>query len=232
MDDDILGGLNELTETADKPELAKKVAREKKQGQQTPSEDISTDAPESSQTDSGTASTSTGDKPQLNSADIQAKLSDAKVATEASKEKSKARAEAKKVGTTTLDKAGLPDKSSAQAGQAPDTQRKPKLPITISAPITVLMVIAGMLVIFAFGMGYGAIIASHHFPYWFHKGVAGALSDWIAAPAGILLFPIISGLFYFAGRELHGNNDLKSAKVFYGISALAMLIAMALPVVV
>lgn len=230
-DDDLLSGLNELTENADQPEIVKKAARESKKAQQTTEDQSNNDAPSSS---SGGGTDSKVDGSAISADAIQDKMAKVQAQVEQKKkDKTSAPIKLKKSGQPDGQKAASPSNNhTATPDKVVKVAKQPKASTPPSIPIAIMAVIAGMLVIFAIGMGYGVIVASHHFPYWYHNGIAGSLSDWIAAPTGVLLFPVLSGIFYFAGRELHTSDDLKAAKFFYGLSAIALIIALALPVVV
>jgi hypothetical protein len=69
---------------------------------------------------------------------------------------------------------------------------------------------------FALGMGYGVILAAGKYPYWYLPGKENTLAKLfipiVAAPAGILILPVISGLFLLTARELHGQKGQKEQK--------------------
>lgn len=93
----------------------------------------------------------------------------------------------------------------------------------------VLVSAAMVLTAFALGMGYGAVVASGKYPFWSAPGLSGALADWIAAPAGILLLPVIAALLYLGGQDLQRDDRGKLAiGVFIFAGALALL-ALILP---
>ena len=85
------------------------------------------------------------------------------------------------------------------------------------------------LVAFALGMGYGAIVTASKFPYWYRPGASGALIDWVAAPAGILLLPIIAGLLALGGTALQREGREKAAKIVYGIAGAVAVVAFLAP---
>jgi len=91
------------------------------------------------------------------------------------------------------------------------------------APYVALVTAALVLVAFAFGMGYGAIVASSKFPYWYHPGLPGALDDCIAAPAGVLLLPVVAGLLALGGIELRKEGQAAAKPVFAVAGFLAVL---------
>jgi hypothetical protein len=91
-----------------------------------------------------------------------------------------------------------------------------------------------MLLAFALGMGYGDIVASSKFPYWYTPGRAapgmpGALADWIAAPAGALLLPVITALLVLGGRELHREGRATAAKTVWAVAGVAAVASLVLP---
>jgi hypothetical protein len=96
-----------------------------------------------------------------------------------------------------------------------------------SLPYVALVTAAFVLVAFALGMGYGAIVASGKFPYWYQPGLPGALADWIAAPAGVLLLPVVAGLLALGGLELRREGQSAAKPVFIaagGLLALALVL--------
>lgn len=114
------------------------------------------------------------------------------------------------------------------AGQLPPAPALPERPSPIS-DFALLVGGAFLVSAFAVGMGYGAIIASGKYPFWTAPGTGGVLTDWLAAPAGILLLPIISALLIFGGRELRSDGNAGSAMVVWCLAGLTMLAALALP---
>lgn len=230
-EDDILGGLNDMMEMADKPDVVKKAAVSKaaackaaRKANPEP-ESLIQPLPEPKIAE---AMASTEDQPSSPLAqqiltrldEIKAQMADAlseKPAPESVEKSEKA-----------------PEKPVSAKKSAPE---KPVVPKTrsvypVSGPAAALIVVAGMLLSFAMGMGYGAIVATQHFPDWFHAGLSGALTDWVAAPAGILLFPVISGLFFRAGNELRMEKEDKASRLFYGLAVAALIMAVGLPLVV
>ncbi|BDB13371.1 hypothetical protein [Acidithiobacillus ferrooxidans] len=96
-------------------------------------------------------------------------------------------------------------------------------------PYLVLVSAALELAAFALGMGYGAIVASGKFPFWYKPGASGALVDWIAAPAGVLLLPIIAALLAMGGRELQREGHATVAKALWAIAGGLAVIALLVP---
>jgi len=103
--------------------------------------------------------------------------------------------------------------------------------LSISLSYVAVVTAALVLVAFALGMGYGAIVASGKFPYWYQPGLPGALADWIAAPAGILLLPVVAGLLALGGLELRKEGQSAAKPVFIAAGLLAVL-AVLLPFVI
>lgn len=202
-DDDLMGGLNDLVNMADSPQLARKPKK-----------------PETVKPDSSKAENPLSEQ-------ILARLDDIKAGMDA----------------LCPAATNLPQGSSGKSENVKPTaqaQKRPVKPTPLFSPETrietselwpyIILVSAALeLVAFAVGMGYGAIVTTHRFPVWSHAGLAGALTDWIAAPAGILLFPSLSGLFFWAGHVLRKEDDGKSATVFYGLSGLCLAVAVILP---
>ncbi len=96
-------------------------------------------------------------------------------------------------------------------------------------PYLVLVSAALELAAFALGMGYGAIVASGKFPFWYKPGASGALVDWIAAPAGVLLLPIIASLLAMGGRELQKEGHATVAKALWAIAGGLAVISALVP---
>ena len=96
-------------------------------------------------------------------------------------------------------------------------------------PYLVLVSAALELTAFALGMGYGAIVASGKFPYWYTPGMPGAFADWIAAPAGVLLLPIMAGLLVLGGRELRKEGHATSAKAVFVVAGTLALVSLVIP---
>lgn len=96
-------------------------------------------------------------------------------------------------------------------------------------PYLILVSAALELVAFALGMGYGAIVASGKFPFWYRPGVAGVLIDWVAAPAGILLLPVIAALLFLGGRELQRDGRDTAAKAVWAVAGGLIVIALLVP---
>lgn len=96
-------------------------------------------------------------------------------------------------------------------------------------PYIILVSAALELVAFALGMGYGAIVASAKFPFWYRPGVAGVLIDWVAAPAGALLLPVMAGLLALGGRELQREGREKAAKTVWALAGGVAVIALLVP---
>ncbi|MGC9217515.1 hypothetical protein [Acidithiobacillus sp.] len=152
----------------------------------------------------------------------------------------KEEAPAKPVQTPTLVDKPVPKRPMVPAqGDAPVSvpAPAPECPPTPERPSSIsdfaLLVGAAFLVLaFAVGIGYGAIIASGKYPFWSAPGTSGVLTDWLAAPAGVLLLPIISALLALGGRELHRDGKTVEAKVVACCACLLMLTALFLPFLV
>jgi hypothetical protein len=86
-----------------------------------------------------------------------------------------------------------------------------------------------VLTAFALGMGYGAVVASGKYPFWSAPGLSGALADWIAAPAGILLLPVIAALLYLGGQDLQREGRGKSAIGVFILAGVLAVLALILP---
>lgn len=84
-----------------------------------------------------------------------------------------------------------------------------------------------MLAAFALGMGYGAIVAARRVPFWL--GHSGLFADWIAAPAGVLLLPVIAALLYLGGRDLRKEGRGTQAVVVWVVAGVAALSALIIP---
>ncbi|MBU2862016.1 hypothetical protein HF290_17010 [Acidithiobacillus ferrooxidans] len=108
------------------------------------------------------------------------------------------------------------------------TPPRPSLP-PVTRPYLVLVSAALELAAFALGMGYGAIVASGKFPFWYKPGASGALVDWIAAPAGVLLLPIIAALLAMGGRELQKEGHATVAKALWAIAGGLAVISALVP---
>lgn len=85
------------------------------------------------------------------------------------------------------------------------------------------------LLAFALGMSYGAIVASGRFPFWYRPGVAGILIDWVAAPAGVLLLPVMAGLLALGGWELQREGREKAAIAVWALAGGLAVIALLVP---
>jgi hypothetical protein len=99
----------------------------------------------------------------------------------------------------------------------------------VLSPYVILVSAALELVALALGMGYGAIVASGKFPYWYTPGLPGALADWIAAPAGALLLPIMAGLLVLGGRELHMEGHRKLAGGVFTVAGTLVVLSFVIP---
>jgi len=119
--------------------------------------------------------------------------------------------------------APLPKSVSSEAG-APENR-------FLTMPYVALVTAAFVLVAFALGMGYGAIVASGKFPYWYQPGLPGALADWIAAPAGVLLLPVVAGLLALGGLELRKEGQAVAKPVF-AVAGLLAALSVVLPFLV
>ncbi len=109
------------------------------------------------------------------------------------------------------------------------TQPPRAAPVVVWWPYIILVSAALELVAFALGMGYGAIVASGKFPFWYRPGVAGVLIDWVAAPAGVLLLPVMAGLLALGGAELQREGREKAAKTVWAVAGGAAVIALLVP---
>ncbi len=95
-------------------------------------------------------------------------------------------------------------------------------------PYLILVSAAMELIAFALGMGYGAMVAAQKLPFWYRPGVAGSLIDWIDAPAGILLLPVIAGLLVLGGFTLRKEGHA-AFKVVFGIAGFVGILALIVP---
>lgn len=95
-------------------------------------------------------------------------------------------------------------------------------------PYLILVSAAMELIAFALGMGYGAMVAAQKLPFWYRPGVAGSLIDWIDAPAGILLLPVIAGLLVLGGFALRKEGHA-AFKVVFGIAGFVGILALIVP---
>lgn len=138
----------------------------------------------------------------------------------------------------------VPSTEKLLAAQSPVPAERPRLPPrpapqpaqpSRSAPAVVwwpylsLVSAALELVAFALGMGYGAVVASAKFPYWYRPGVAGVLIDWVAAPAGVLLLPVMVGLLALGGAELQREGREKAAKAVWAVAGALAVLALLVP---
>lgn len=112
-----------------------------------------------------------------------------------------------------------PDPASPQAASA--MGRVSSYLILVSAALELLA--------FALGMSYGAIVASGRFPFWYRPGVAGILIDWVAAPAGVLLLPVMAGLLALGGWELQREGREKAAIAVWALAGGLAVIALLVP---
>lgn len=89
---------------------------------------------------------------------------------------------------------------------------------------------------FALGMGYGVIIESGKYPFWYvqgaEKGFAAALITTIAAPAGVLLLPVIAGALWLAAREFRAEGHRQYGNYCRWASLAVLLLAVAAPFLV
>lgn len=105
-------------------------------------------------------------------------------------------------------------------------QRSKDVDKAATTPDTATLFTAAFIIIaFAMGMGYGALVASSKFPYWASKsGVVTALASWIAAPAGILLLPVLAVLFLVIAKEIADPRVRVLLRIFAGLLGLSTLI--------
>ena len=89
---------------------------------------------------------------------------------------------------------------------------------------------------FALGMGYGVVIENGKYPFWYSPGAstgfAGALVTVIAAPAGVLLLPVIAGALWLASKEFHAEGHMQYARYCRWASLAILLLAVAAPFLV
>ena len=121
----------------------------------------------------------------------------------------------------------VPPRPAPQPAQRPEPPRS--APAVVWWPYLILVSAALELVAFALGMGYGAIVASAKFPFWYRPGVAGVLIDWVAAPAGVLLLPVMAGLLALGGAELQREGREKAAKTVWAVAGGLAVIAVLVP---
>lgn len=216
MDDDILGGLSDLVNQADKPQKAAKPAV-----QQQPAQPPAPD---------GTRQ-------------ILERLDGIKVAIDGLRP---APGGASPVGPSNNASAvpaekPAPEKPRPQPAPKPAPVQVPPAEMRSFLPpagassrgyyYLVLVSAAMVLTAFALGMGYGAIVASGKYPFWSAPGLSGALADWIAAPAGILLLPVIAALLYLGGQDLQRDGRVRIAIGVFIIAGALALLALILPFV-
>jgi hypothetical protein len=233
MDDSLLDGLNHLVNTADKPQAATKAAK-----------------PTGSSGKSATTA-----KPVQNNVDT---ASAQPVFDDSTAKQIIERLDSIKQSIDALPRAA-PDGPAMNAASSPvvakpepakperpSTPPKPKDPRPEPKPVKVpteshelsnllpyvaLVTAAFVLIAFALGMGYGAIVASGKFPYWYQPGLPSALADWIAAPAGVLLSPVVAGLLALGGLELRRDGQA-AAKPVLVVSGILAVISVLLPFMV
>lgn len=123
-----------------------------------------------------------------------------------------------------------PKKPAQRPPQSPKPETAPE-PVTVrprpegADTFSLYFLGVGMigLILFALGMGFGAMVSSGHFPAWDKSpGFLHALAAWVMAPAGILILPIIAGAFFLAGIELRGEK--KHAQAFFGLAGLVLVV--------
>lgn len=196
-DDDLLGGLNDLVNQADKP-AGKPAAKPVQRQEQPPL--ASAVVPEESAAQQ-----------------ILDRLDGIRASIDALKQQDG--------GAVPLLRGPEPKNPEAKS-QRPPVPPKPSAiqinpapqPVKSWWPYLVLVSAALELAAFALGMGYGAIVSSGKFPFWYKPGASGALVDWIAAPAGVLLLPIIAALLTMGGRELQREGHDTAAKSLWAIA--------------
>ncbi|MHB1643089.1 MAG: hypothetical protein ACYCS8_10620 [Acidithiobacillus sp.] len=209
-DDDLLGGLNALVNQADKkPAAAKPVQR--------PAQPVAASPVEE----------------DILSQQILERLDGIKASIDALKDTQpqvpKPAPEAKPA-TVDLKKPIPETKTPPRPSLPPVTRPDPVQPQVKSWwPYLVLVSAALELAAFAMGMGYGAVVASGKFPFWYKPGASGALVDWIAAPAGVLLLPIIAALLAMGGRELQREGHATVAKALWAIAGGLAVISALVP---
>jgi hypothetical protein len=236
MDDSLLDGLNHLVNMADKPQQAAKAAKP-------------------SATTGSAGKSAPAAKPVQNNVDT---LSAQPVFEDSTAKQIIERLDSIKQSIDALPRAA-PDGPAMNAASSPvvakpepakperpSTPPKPKDPrpepkpvriptesheLSISLPYVALVTAAFVLIAFALGMGYGAIVASSKFPYWYQPGLPGALADWIAAPAGVLLLPVVAGLLALGGLELRKEGQA-AAKPVLVVSGILAVISVLLPFMV
>jgi len=119
---------------------------------------------------------------------------------------------------------------------APNPPRGPhiRLPeVSIRVPdldaYAVLIGIVLCVLLFAFGVGFGYVLAAYKAPFWQH---GGPLVSWLAAPAGVLFLPIIAALLFLGGQDLRREGLERAALTVYAISAVLFLLGLILPFLV
>lgn len=212
MNDDMLDGLNSLVNMADKPAGNKPVGGKPVQVQKQ---------------DNSPPVASSVEDPAL-SQQILVRLDGIKDAIDAlprsvpSTEKALATQ-----NPAPVERPRLPPRPAPQPAQRPEPPRPG--PTVVWWPYIILVSAALELVAFALGMGYGAIVASAKFPYWYRPGVAGVLIDWVAAPAGALLLPVMAGLLALGGAELQREGRERAAKTVWAVAGGLAVIAVLVP---
>ncbi|MHB8249618.1 MAG: hypothetical protein ACYDCX_12145 [Acidithiobacillus sp.] len=202
-DDDLLGGLNDLVNQADKKPAVKPVQKQAQQVAASPVED------------------------DILSQQILERLDGIRASIDGLKQQG---------GAVPLPQGPGPKNPEAKPPRPPAPPKPSALqidpvpqPIKSWWPYLVLVSAALELAAFALGMGYGAIVASGKFPFWYKPGASGALVDWIAAPAGVLLLPIIAALLAMGGRELQREGHDTVAKALWAIAGGLAVISALVP---
>jgi len=218
MDDSLLDGLNTLVNAADKPQQkstsGKRNDQPAKQVDQTGKPDLVKPVFDDASAKQ-IIERLDGIKQSI---DVLARVADGHVEQKPAPEPVKLKLEQPKPDTT------KPAKAERQAPQPkPKAESGASEDRVFTMPYVALVTAAMVLVAFALGMGYGAIVAAGKFPFWYQPGLPGALADWIAAPAGILLLPVVAGLLALGGLELRKEGQAAATPVFVVAGILAVI---------
>lgn len=216
--DNLLDGLNELTNMADK-KPAKAGPAQRQAAQQ---------SSVSSDTASPAVASQPAEDPAL-SRQILSRLDGIKASIDALRNAGSAPSVApEKQPVVQTEKPKFPPRPAPRPAPIPAAQAPAKSALQVW-PYLILVSAAIVLIAFALGMGYGAIVASGKFPFWYRPGVAGVIADWVAAPAGVLLLPIIAGLLALGGWELQREGRERAAKIVWALAGGLALLAILAP---
>lgn len=220
MDDDILGGLSDLVNQADKPQKAAKPAMQPQPAQQQAQQQAPDGTRQILERLDGIKAAIDGLRPAPGGSSPVGPSNNASAvpAEKPAPEKPRPAPKPAPVQVPPAERRSFP----SPAGASPSSRGYYYL---------VLVSAAMVLTAFALGMGYGAVVASGKYPFWSAPGLSGALADWIAAPAGILLLPVIAALLYLGGQDLQRDGRVRTAIGVFIIAGALALLALILPFV-